>query len=397
MAREVTKVDQDLIPVFDGDKTTLRSYINACEFLIEEYLPQYDPANAQPNQVRMAKRLLMIFMGRLRAKAREAVDANKMPTTWPELKNILIHSFGDKRSEDVLVYDLNSLCPRRDDTTASYANKIKTTLYTLLSKINLEEDDAQLRQIKLTQFNQIALRTYLFGLDLINSNIGMEVKLRSPPDIETAEAYALEAINYNTQKNRFINNYRQHTPLQNRPVHQQQKLAITPGPHQQQQRFNPHQQQQQRFNPQQQQQQRHNPQQQRQYQHQQYQRSPQKINQYIPPGQPNRQPSYSQQYRNNQTFAKTPAQIYQRPYQPTPMDIDTSAQKRAGSSLVKPPAKRQWISNNIEIPEEEQDDEIIIEEYQDGTEYYENTESEEYTENDDEQNFYLDQPDDQLT
>ena len=142
MAREISKVDQDLIPVFDGDKTTLKSYINACEFIIEEYLPA-EPQNAV--ELRMAKRLLMIFMGKLRAKAREAVDANKTPDSWPELKLILIHSFGDKRSEEVLVYDLNSLVPQKEDTTASYANKIKSTLYTLLSKINLEEDVAAIR------------------------------------------------------------------------------------------------------------------------------------------------------------------------------------------------------------------------------------------------------------
>ncbi|XP_071055716.1 uncharacterized protein [Onthophagus taurus] len=137
-------------------------------------------------------------MGKLRAKAREAVDANKTPTSWPELKNILIHAFGGKRSEDVLIYDLNSQTPRKKDTTASYANKIKVTLYTLLSKINLEEANVAIRQIKQDQYNQIALRTYLFGLDLINPNIGMEVKLRRPPDLETAEAYALEVVNYNT-------------------------------------------------------------------------------------------------------------------------------------------------------------------------------------------------------
>ncbi|XP_071055022.1 uncharacterized protein [Onthophagus taurus] len=144
MAREISKVDQDLIPVFDGDRITLKSYINACEFLIEEYLPT---APARPEEIRTSKRLLMIFMGRLRVKAREAVDANKTPTTWPELKQILIHSFGDKRSEEVLVYDLNSLVPQKEDSTASYSNKIKSTLYTLLSKVNLEEDNVAIRNL----------------------------------------------------------------------------------------------------------------------------------------------------------------------------------------------------------------------------------------------------------
>ena len=94
----------------------------------------------------------MIFMGWLRAKAREAVDANKMPTTWPELQNILIHSFGDKRSEDVLMYDPNSVIPKRD--TASYANRIKATLYTLLSKVNLEVNNVVIRPMKQSQYNQ---------------------------------------------------------------------------------------------------------------------------------------------------------------------------------------------------------------------------------------------------
>lgn len=318
MAREISKVDQDLIPVFDGDKITLKSYINACEFVIEEYLPI---APQSPNDLRMAKRLLLVFMGKLRAKAREAVDANKTPTTWPELKTILIHSFGDKRSEDVLVYDLNSLTPKREDTTTSYANKIKATLYTLLSKINLEEGNAPLRQIKQNQYNQIALRTYLFGLDLISPQIGMEVKLRRPNDIETAEAYALEVVNYNTQKQRFLSNFRH-------PVMQQQRPMLPPAQQQQQQ---------------------------------QQRQSTQQVNKYIPPAQlrpqpqirPIQYPGQQQQrpYQPNQ-FARSPLQLQQRPYRPTPMDVDTSAQKRPASSLIKPPPKRQWISNNIETPEE---------------------------------------------
>lgn len=335
MAREVSKVDQDLIPIFDGDRITLKSYINACEFLIEEYIPNFNPAIA--NEARMARRLLMIFMGRLRAKAREAVDANKTPTSWPELKNILIHSFGDKRSEDVLVYDLNSLVPKRDDNTASYANKIKSTLYTLLSKINLEEEDAAIRDLKQDQYNQIALRTYLFGLDLINPQIGMEVKLRDPDDIETAEAYALEVTNYNMQKQRFLANFRHQQPTTpTRPI-------ITP-PHRVPNKPT--------------------------QQIQRYQSPNLQPNKYIPPAQmpprimyhprPQYQPQYTYQqphYQQQPQFGRSHGNYQERPYKPTPMDISGVNKRPPTSSLQKPPAKRQWVSNNIELSQTEEPEE----------------------------------------
>ncbi|XP_071051535.1 uncharacterized protein [Onthophagus taurus] len=188
---EIKPVDQNLIPVFSGDKTTLRSYVTACEYLIEEFL------NPNPNNARMARRLLMIFMGKLEGRAREAVDANRIPTSWPELKEILVHSFGDKRSEDVLVHDLNNVTPKTNESAQDYAVRIKGTLYTLLSKINLTEDNLYIRHMKINQYNQLALRTFLFGLDMINEKLGMEVKLRQPGDIETAEGYAIEIENYN--------------------------------------------------------------------------------------------------------------------------------------------------------------------------------------------------------
>lgn len=349
MAREISKVDQDLIPVFDGDRITLKSYINACQFLIEEYLPAA-PQNA--NDLRTAKRLLMIFMGRLRGKAREAVDANKTPTTWPELKNILIHSFGDKRSEEVLVYDLNSLTPRRDETTASYANKIKSTLYTLLSKINLEEENAAIRNMKQEQYNQIALRTYLFGLDLINNNIGLEVKLRRPRDIETAEGYALEITNYNTQKQRFLYNTR---PTAAAPIRQPSRphpvMSQNPAPVQRTQMTHPQQ----------------NP----------YQ------NRYIPPAMMLPRPMYHQQpqqQQNNQGFARNPAQVYQRPYRPTPMEVDGGNKRSASSSINRPAPKRQWMSNNMETFETVEDNYYV--QYQDGEQIDEYTPIDQIYEND---------------
>lgn len=309
---EIKPVDQNLIPVFSGDKTTLRSYVTACEYLIEEFL------NPHPDNARMNKRLLMIFLGKLEGKAREAVDANKVPITWPELKEILVHSFGDKRSEDVLVHDLNSVIPNRNENVQDYASKIKATLYTLLSKINLTENNLDIRHMKISQYNQLALRTFLFGLDLINDKIGMEVKLRQPGDIETAEGYAIEIENYNLQKKRYLETCRRPiNPFFSQPMSQSsssktpQITRPIPRPTQQLQQRSPQQ-----------------PHFQQNYQ-------PQR---FIPPAQ--------QRYLTPR-FAPSPGQIQQRtPARPTPMDVDTTAIKRAASSMLRP-AKRPWPNNNM--------------------------------------------------
>lgn len=62
---EIKPVDQNLVHVFSGDKITIRRYLNECEYLIEEFF------KPNSNDTRMARRLLIIFMGKLDRRARE--------------------------------------------------------------------------------------------------------------------------------------------------------------------------------------------------------------------------------------------------------------------------------------------------------------------------------------
>ena len=87
------------------------------------------------------------------------------------------------------------------------------------------------------------------------------------------------------------------------------------------------------------------------------------------------------------------------------MEIDNPNNKRAESSIVKPPAKRQWMSNTMEfspeISEEKSDtqylDGALPEEYQQFEQPYENNEGQCQCQEDDNQDFQEDTTSQQLT
>ena len=324
--------------MFNGDKHTLTNYVEACEYLIGKFL-------ATPNAA-MELELLMLFKGKLEGKAREVINANKKAKDWPELKAILVHNFGDKRSEAVMLYDLNNTLPHQGESVSKYCGRLKATLYALLSKVNLEVTDAARQAVKIEDYNNIALQTFLCGLYAIDRELTQEVKIKDPEDVETAESYAYEISNFNVLQKRKIG-------LTQRPVTSQSPNL--PNTH-----FQPRQSQ---YHHQAQQQQYQQPLQQPRFQYQQRQpQYQQQIRQgHIQQTPPNR-PNSSLQRRPNpnyiptaqqmprapsqqQRFAPSPGQqLYQGPYRPTPMDIDTSAIKRPASSLQRP-TKKPWPHN----------------------------------------------------
>jgi len=185
-----------MVPTFDGDCRVLSNYIEAYEFLIWKFL------RPNPNDREIAIELLMLFKGKLTGLAREAINANKKPTDWPSLKAFLIHNFGDKRSESIMCYDLNNTLPKSSENIQNYAARIKATLYALLGKINMEENDENRKIIKIEEYNHLALQTFLCGIYMIDKELTQEVKMRNPADIETAGAFALEIENFNTLQRR---------------------------------------------------------------------------------------------------------------------------------------------------------------------------------------------------
>lgn len=386
---EIKPIYQNMIPIFNGEKKMLENYIEACEFLIAKFL------TPDPDNLDIQLELIMIFKGKLDGSAREAINANRKVTTWPELKAILVHNFGDKRSESIMAYDLNNTLPTQGEKIQHYASKVRATLYALLSKINLTEPDAQIRDIKIQQYNDLALQTFLCGLYMIDRELTQEVKVKSPPDIETAESYASEIENFNMLQNRRIRHLQKAQPNIKyvQPVHikQQHSQNNYQQPHNQRQQ-NQHQ----VHNPQRhQQQQQHHQQQQQPFrnnnQHSQ-QQSLQRRQQYIPPA--------HNLPRAQERFALAPGQYHERQTQPVPMDIDTSAIKRPGSSLQRP-HKRPWSAHvmideeaNEEIPNDNNVESIDYNSYDyipEG-EYNDETEEEEEVQYEDTVNFMTSAP-----
>ena len=359
---EIKQIHQNLIPTFNGDKNTLANYVDACEYLLQKFL--IDPADLVT-----ANELLMIFKGKIEGKAREALNANKKPTTWQELKVILVHNFGDKRSEAVMAYDLNNTLPKHAESIASYASRIKTTLYSLLSKINLEEEDDNRKAVKLEEYNQLALQTFLCGIYSIDRELTQEVKIRQPDDIETAESVALEIENFNTLQRRKLGAQRFNNTPKQQPIQIPQQRQMQTYPQIPAQAPQPPQ----TYTPQR-------------------PTFTQARPNFIPPAINMPRPQQQQRFvtapaSQQQRFAPSPGQWNQRPTIPTPMDVDRSNVKRPASTLQRP-AKRQWPANVMTDNVTSEEDQQVT--YVDQDDEYYGQESDYYESEQNEDTYYTD-------
>lgn len=270
----------ELIPTFDGNPTKLSTFLEACE----EVFPLMAPGN-EPNRLYFT---MLHIKTKLVGKAAALIAARNI-RTFPELKETLINLFGDQRNEESLLSDLNTLRQKPNETPHQFADHCINIRCLLLSKLSCSNVQQVVKDTKLTMYNNFTLRAFLTG---VNPQLSHLLRCRNPKNIEEAIQMVTEEENLNYHRSKIgVPSSSQN----NKPNYQ---LRINPP--QTRQQFSPMQNQAQfkKYQPQQPQQ------------------------KWIPKPFPVKHPYFQQQ--NNFPRQQLPGPSQQKPYHPTPMEVDSN-------------------------------------------------------------------------
>lgn len=207
----------DNIPIFDGNSKHLHRFIRACENLLHAFQDRQDP-NAAINTC-----LLDTIFSKLKGRAADLICSRSELSNWASIKNTLLATFSDNRGIDCLIHDLISIKPLKNEDLLSFGARIQDARSLLFLKLNLSDDNAQTKLIKIEHYDQFALKTYINGLPYY---IQLAVRLKMPNSLETAMSYVREELDFNQFKARqFPNSNTIQKPNNASPLHMQKNQS----------------------------------------------------------------------------------------------------------------------------------------------------------------------------
>lgn len=170
------RIYSDNIPIFNGDKSILTTFLCSCEDLVKNFYSRED--GAPINRV-----IINTIRSKLRGHAAELIGPRDELNTWDLIKNILIQSFADGRTENILLNDLMTSSINRNETLTEYALRLQLLRSLLVQKLNENGEAAAVKQIKIAYYEQITLKTFIQNLP---EKIQIIVKCRDPVTLEKA-------------------------------------------------------------------------------------------------------------------------------------------------------------------------------------------------------------------
>lgn len=179
------------IPSYDGNSSALSEFIRSVEVISTQFL-----VPAQPDAY-INKFLLSSVRNKLKGNALEVITGYEF-NTWAELKTTLINNFGDQRSELNLTIDLAKTRQNSKENPIEFYNRIRTLLATFNSKIALGKEVPAVKEYKLSNVKDLALRTYLSGL---NEPFGSLLRCRNPATLEKAISIVRDEIDIRYSQN----------------------------------------------------------------------------------------------------------------------------------------------------------------------------------------------------
>lgn len=202
----------DSIPSFDGNTHTLGIYVDNCESLIKNFARQNDDA--------FNNFILRAILGKLTGRALMIIGSRTELKTWQEIKAALYLCFGDQRDIDCLIQDLIALRPNRNETPYNFGMRIQDTRSLVINKLNTLTMTPNEKLIRLTSYDDLALKTFIKGLPL---NLQTIIRLRNPDSLEKAMSFVIEEENflYSTNKANSLNTQSNFRPTQRQiPIRQ---------------------------------------------------------------------------------------------------------------------------------------------------------------------------------
>lgn len=164
------------IKPYNGDRELLPAFLTNCENAFS--LASTDQQNV----------LCKYIVSQLEGKAQLACCLKKF-STWPEIKQFLKATFGEKKHSTHLLVDLQNCKQLPTEDVTQYSLRVESCLTRLQSDIHYSCDDDKELIGRLAAMEDLALNTFLLG---INSNYSHIVRCRNPKTLSDAITHAIE-------------------------------------------------------------------------------------------------------------------------------------------------------------------------------------------------------------
>lgn len=206
----------DSIPMYSGDPHTLGIFISSCENIINIFSDPTNIANPINNFI------LRAVIGKLTGRALILIGSRSELSSWLEIKQALQLSFGDQRNIDCLVQDLIVLRPHKSESPYNFGMRVQDSRSLIVAKINSINMIPEEKILNLKNYDDLALKTFLRGL---NGQLQNNVRLRNPDSLEKAMSLVIEEENFmyaqqrpNTINSQTFHPYKRITPVQNNQI-----------------------------------------------------------------------------------------------------------------------------------------------------------------------------------
>lgn len=168
-----------IIPVFSGETRLLSLFIRKTEYIISLYR-----GTEIQNEY-----LFNAITSRLSGEAAHLIGERESIHSWIELKQVLQDHFGDPRTEDCLVLELESLKINKGESYLDFCHRIQQLRSILIAKINESVGDAAARLSKQNIYTNISMNVFLFNLPKYLVRL---VRLKNVSTLEDALKAVLE-------------------------------------------------------------------------------------------------------------------------------------------------------------------------------------------------------------
>lgn len=145
---------KSMVPEYSGGSKDLCFFIKNAEKFINNFTFSDTVLNEY---------FFQYVISQIKGEARDLVILNN-PSTWIELKNLLLIKYKDPRSEQLLLTSLTTCYQLHNQNYESYASEIKLRLQRLKENVQLNTSDEKTIEIKNKMFDEQARCTFIAGL-----------------------------------------------------------------------------------------------------------------------------------------------------------------------------------------------------------------------------------------
>lgn len=157
---EISQVEmsmaKEMLPEYSGGSKNLAYFIRQVDYYISLL--------RRPDEHCLFNKLLFEQVkSKLVGEARDVLITSNC-TNWSQIKEALLHRFGDPRSEELLVNDLATCYQKNNETYETYFERIKHKLQVLLEHVTIRTPNNDIRISKENMYTSQALSVFKSGI-----------------------------------------------------------------------------------------------------------------------------------------------------------------------------------------------------------------------------------------